>query len=357
MKVLACLLKYDYGVPARGDSGEKLIMVPAMVAAGADVIPFWLEDNGYPEDLGGLQRKIIEAVDVAKPDLAYFQLMRNEVSNDTFDALKPKCFAVNWFCDDQWRFEGYSRHIAPHLGASITVDKYKVHEYRALGCRVVRTQWASPRYVPGLDVEKVDYLYDISFVGGRNATREWIVRELEKAGIKVECFGYGWQNGRLTIAQMEKIFHTSKINLNLTNSIPSLPSFRRFLAIDALRALFGLNAGRYGSWGRSIKKGLSNIYASVFSEKRRESIKARNFEIPAAGGFQLSHFALEIDDYFVPGKEIALFATIDELIAQTKYYLNNDDARIAICRGGYARSEKYSYADRFKAIFEELGPA
>ncbi len=357
MKVLACLLKYDYGVPARGESGEKLVMAPAMETAGAEVATFWLEENGYPGDMDGLQAKIIREADRVKPDLIYFQLMRNEVRNETLDALKSKWLTVNLFCDDQWRFEDYSRFVAPHLGASITVDKFKVDGYRDLGCRVLRSQWGSPRYVRGLDPSKADYLYDVSFIGGRNATREWTVRALAKAGIQVACFGHGWPNGRVDIPKMEEIFYRSKINLNLSNSIPSLPSFRRFVFGDTLRAFLGMNARRYGSWAKSIRKALGNLYSMAFSKKRRESIKARNFEIPAAGGFQLSQFALEIDDYFVPGKEIALFATIDELIAQAKYYLKHEDERIAICRGGYARSEKYSYADRFKAVFEELGLA
>ena len=47
-------------------------------------------------------------------------------------------------------------------------------------------------------------------------------------------------------------------------------------------------------------------------EKSHEQMKARNFEIPAVGGLQLSHYTLELEDYFKIGEEILIYSNVDE---------------------------------------------
>ena len=71
MKVLAVLLKYDYGKKERGESMEKQYFFPALQKVAGLVIPFWIEEYGYPEDLKGLQERIIGFAEETKPDLIF----------------------------------------------------------------------------------------------------------------------------------------------------------------------------------------------------------------------------------------------------------------------------------------------
>jgi spore maturation protein CgeB len=355
MKVVALLLKYDYGLPSRGDSGEKAIMLPALQRTFEEVRPYWLEEHGYSEDLAALQRGAVEFARAEKPDFIYLVLMRYEIGLETMDALRGIAPVVNWFSDDQWRYESYSRLVAPHLSWAITTDKYALPKYEADGLKkVILTQWATAQYASGLSAETAAYDYEVSFVGGANATREWIVEELARRGIHVECFGSGWPNGRVSIARMGEIFHRTKINLNLSNSVPKDASYRRFLAGNLLLSLAGRRARRYGGYLRSLRKALGYIYLYFSYGKRAEALKARVFEIAGFCGFQISQFCLEVEDYFVPGREIALYSSVDELAMLVRYYLAKDDERRAICEAAYRRAAAYTYDARFKEIRRKI---
>ena len=58
-----------------------------------------------------------------------------------------------------------------------------------------------------------------------------------------------------------------------------------------------------------------------------EQIKARNFEIPLAGGFQLSNYVPGLEKYLKIGDEIAVYNTPEECAQQVEYYLANDEIR------------------------------
>lgn len=355
MKVVALLLKYDYGLPARGDSGEKAIILPALESAFDEVRPYWLEEHGYPGDLEALQRGAVDFARAERPDLIYLMLMRYEIALSTMDELRKIATVVNWFSDDQWRFEDYSRVVAPHLSWALTTDKYALPKYEASGCRnVILTQWATAQYREGLSSELDAYDFDVSFVGGANATREWIVEELGRRGIRVECFGSGWPNGRVSVERMGEIFNRSKINLNLSNSVPRDAAYGRFLARNLLKSLVGAKSRRYGGYLRSLKKALGFIYLYFSYGKRSEALKARVFEIAGFCGFQLSLFCLEVEDYFVPGREIVLYSSIDELAMLIRYYLTKDNERRAICEAAYRRAAAYTYGARLKEIRRKI---
>ncbi len=351
MRILAPVLRYDYGDPSRGDSLEKEAFIPA-IASVATVFPFWLEDNGFPNDLEGLQQAIVAEAERLDPDLVFFILMRDEVRISTIETLSKRWRTANWFADDQWRFESFTRNIAPKLTYPITVDKYSLPDYRAIGCKkVILSQWASE--YNDLSEEAEDYKYEVSFIGGRNCVRDWYIHELSKNGIEVNCFGAGWPTGRVTYEEMKNIVCSSKINLNLSNSQPLDVSYRSYTFFRLLRTAFGFEA-QVDGYFRSCKRALSGFVSIYRSGKRLEQIKARNFEISAWGGFQLTQFALGIEDYFVPGKEIAVFSNVGELSKLVKYYLENDNEREAMQKAGNLRAAEHTYKLRFSAVFEEI---
>ncbi len=328
MKIVPILQRYDYGIKSRGDSLDYKALYPAFKQITDEVYPFWYDEYLTKKD--ELQKRVIKFVDDVRPDIVYFTLMKDEFSFKTLDYLKSKYTTINWFCDDQWRFDSFTKYYAPHFSYVITVDRFALDKYKEISYKnVILSQWASFGFNKDIDFDKIYYRYDVSFVGATSGYRRWIVKELLKKGIKVVCFGYGWKNGRVSFEKMAEIFKTSKINLNISNSVSydirymfsSIRTFREFL----------------------------------ISNKRAEQIKARNFEIPTFGGFQLTNYVPFLEDYFKIGEEVAVYTSLEDLLLKIKYYLENESERKRILVKGYSRAiNDHTYSHRLKKIIEEI---
>lgn len=325
MKIVPIFLRYDYGVKSRGDSLEYKGFYSALKKLTDEVYPFWYDN--YLTDEEELHQQIIKFVDDVQPTIVFFTLMKDEISFKTLDYLKDKYTTINWFCDDQWRFESFTRYYAPHFTYAITTDKFSLNKYKNIGYdNAILSQWASFGCEKDINLNEINYKYDVSFVGGISRYRKWIVEELLKEGIEVECFGIGWKNGRVSFEEMIEIFKSSKINLNISNS-----------SSKDIRCIFS-----------SAK----SLYEFISSKKRYEQIKARNFEIPSFGGFQLTNYVPSLEDYFEIGRAVAVYTSIDDLVHQIYYYLGNEEERRKIMVTGYHKAiYKHNYLNRLQDIF------
>lgn len=101
--------------------------------------------------------------------------------------------------------------------------------------------------------------------------------------------GIHHKGGAKTLTEMPKIFHLSKINLNITM--------------------------------RPIQTGLS----------------LRIWDVLGCGGFLMCNYQPELFEYFTPGVELETFASCDELIDKCAYYLTHDSERQSIARAGYEK--------------------
>ena len=348
MKIVTVLPKYDYNQKERGESSDKKFFYLALKNLGHQVVPFWVEENGVPDDLDILQENLLAFAEKEKPDIVFFVLFEYEIKPETLAILTKRCTTLNWFCDDYWRFDSFTRHFAPKFSYSVTVDKYSLGRFKKIGYKnVIFSQWGAFDYADNVDLRETKFKYDISFVGGRNPAREWIVSELRNSGYKVECFGAWWENGRVSYDQMKEIFLSSKINLNLSNSVPWDLRFFLYNVRKMISSLLSLKFTK-------ARKSLGAIKFVVTGDKRAESIKARNFEIPGCGGFQLTNYALALEDYYDIGKEVAVFANLDDLKLQIEYYLANEEQRNRIRDAGYMRTREYTYEKRLEQVFDEI---
>lgn len=325
MKIVLVFLRYDYGIKSRGDSLEYNGFYQALKQITDKVYPFWFDE--YISKKDELQKRVIEFIDRVEPDVVFFILMKDEFTFETLDYLKSKYVTINWFCDDPWRFENFTKYYAPHFTYSITTDKFSLIKYNKMGYKnVILSQWASFGYRENIDFGTIEYKYDISFIGSISGYRKWIIEKLLKRGIKVECFGHGWKNGRVSFEEMNQIFNASKINLNISNS-----------ASYDIRYIFS-----------SIK----NMNEFIVSKKNVEQIKARNFEIPAFGGFQLTNYAISLEDYLKIGNDVSIYTSFEDLLSQIEYYLENESERKEIMINGYERAIKeHAYIQRLTNIF------
>lgn len=115
-----------------------------------------------------------------------------------------------------------------------------------------------------------------------------------------------------TLTEMPKIFHASRINLNMTM--------------------------------RPIETGLS----------------LRVWDILGCGGFLLTNYQAEIPEYFEIGKELETYESMEELEQKVQYYLTHDEERIEIAINGYEKTAKFHtyelrIAEMIRVLSEQKG--
>lgn len=266
-----------------------------------------------------MNRMLLETVRREDPDLIFFYvdiyLIFDNIGMSRFErsvlkelAEKSRSITFNWFGDDESTFASFARYYAPRFNFCSTTQGAALRKHERLGySNMLLSQWAvDERIYPKHDLKKD---IDVSFVGQCISDRKSIVRQLEGRGIRVKCFGDGWQQGHVSHEEMVKIFNRSKISL-----------------------------------------GLSKCARGTLTH-----VKSRTFEVPACGTFFLVEDTPELGRYYSPGKEVAVFKNSDELAEKITYYLEHEKEREEIAQAGYARTMKdHTYKARFKEIFDEI---
>ncbi len=343
MRIIFTGLKYYEYNPTRGLSFEYASFLPALRDyPGLEVIDF-----PYDEILklgkAAWNEKMLELIKSEKPDLLFVFPYTDELSKNTLMEAKKYTKTFAWFSDDHWRFDNYSRFLAPHFDAIATTYSKAVEKYHRLGLRnVIHTQWAALGDTKDIKDTKISGP-DVSFVGSWSRPRQKIISALQKAGLNPYVAGAGWPNPKGTADEMTKIFSSSKINLGLNEG-------QGFFNFNSLGRLF-LKRSR-NSFVPSF-----NFFRNLqsFFKRNIRQIKARHFEIPACGGFLLTSKADNLSDYYVPGKEIVLYEGPDDLIKKIHYYLANDSEREAIAKAGFERTaNEHTYEQRFRKIFQQI---
>ena len=311
LRILYVAMRYDYGQLRRGLSYEENNFFHSLLNMGHQIIRFDFKALEKKFGRSRMNRMLLETVYRYDPDLMFVVLFRNELDNEVVKEIstRTRTITINWFCDDHWRFDNYSRYWAPVFNWVVTTAKSVLPKYKEIGYEnVIHAQWACNHFL----YRKLDlpYLYDVTFVGQPHGNRRQVISRLKKAGIDVKVWGYGWAVGRVSQSEMIKIFNQSKINLNLSN------------------------ASRPGV----------------------EQIKGRDFEVPGCGGFLITGYAENIEEYFDVGKEIVCYRDVDDLVNKIRHYLKYDDEREAIAKAGYARVlREHTYERRFRNIFRTIG--
>ena len=297
---------------------------------------------------------ILNEISKKSPDLIFTNIINDEISDTVLTKLSKKYNTVNWFGDDQWRFERFSKQKSKLFNYCVTTDKASLKKYKKEGIEnVIYSQWAATKI--NKKINKNNYLFDISFVGSYSPARDWIISRLKSKKIQVKSFGSGWNSTKkISYDQMLDVFLNSKINLNLSNSVPKNYDFLLFSFQSLINSFFNVFHIGLKQLFYDVIKFLKNVKFFFFYEKNQEQIKARNFEIPAAGGFQITSFVKNLSDYFVEDEEIVQFKTIDELIVKCKYFLNNDIEREKIRLKSNTAVKSQTYSVRMKETLDVI---
>jgi spore maturation protein CgeB len=329
MRILLVCMQHDYGDPARGYSYEYYNFAHSLVQAGHIVEWFdymaELKKNGRQQ----MNADLISYAKKTKPDVAIFSLYTDQLDEVAVESVRSICKTFCFFHDDTWRVK-FSRHWAQYFDFFSSSDFESLRKYPKLGLNnIVHIPFGVNNHLYKPLNEK-EFLYDVSFVGGWNPVRGWLVKRLERAGIKVEAFGYGWPRGILAHEEMIKVFNNSRINLNLSNST---------------------------TWDARYLFSSPRAFATHFrSKKIVEQLKARHFEISACNAFQLSYYIEGLERCYKIGEEIAIYNSPDELVEKVEYYLDQPKLCEDIAHNAYARTlREHTYEERFSQLFTKMG--
>ena len=346
-------MKYEYGDRSRGYSFEHCNFFDSLRSMGHDLVYF--DFMTLEQQLGRhrMNKRLVEIAESEKPDLMFTVLFRNQLSKRAVRKISEKMntVTVNWFCDDHWRFETFSRFWAPSFNWVVTTETAAISKYRALGYdHAITSQWACNQSLyRRLDCPKK---YDVSFIGQPHGNRRDIVRGLEDRGIRVNTWGHGWKNGRLSQEEMIERFNETRINLNLPYaSTSSKPRLRHRLRARAQDAALWWQQKRYRRDTVPRAK-----QANGDAVRFPEQIKGRNFEVPGCGGFLLTGMADNLENFYQPGKEIECYRDVDGMADSIRYYLEHETERQSVADAGYRRTlNEHTYAHRFASIFKRIG--
>lgn len=100
---------------------------------------------------------------------------------------------------------------------------------------------------------------------------------------------------------------------------------------------------------------LSKINLNITSRSIESGIPLRVWDIMAVGGFCLTNYQQELEEYFEIGKDLEVFHDLDELEEKIAYYLQHEDQRIRIAMNGYKKVKSiHTIQARLKYVLAKI---
>ncbi|CCO22657.1 CgeB family protein [Maridesulfovibrio hydrothermalis] len=97
----------------------------------------------------------------------------------------------------------------------------------------------------------------------------------------------------------------------------------------------------------------SKINFNCTSQQMKGAVNQRVFDVPACNGFILTDHRYQVENLFEPGKEIAIYHSLEEIPQLIEKYLNDDDARRKIIEAGRKRIlAQHTYDCRIKTLID-----
>lgn len=265
----------------------------------------------YYDTIEPIEKDFSKVVDRFKPDLIFSILTGNNFITPYEPIKEIKKFTssgliktFNWFCDDTWRYESFSKHISRFFFACSTPEPSMVEQYKQDGYNnILIGNWHVNLDIFVYDKKRVQN--DLGFVGGLNQKRYNLLTMIQNSGFKL-----GSPQGS-THEDMLASYVNSRIGLNFT--------------------------------------------VNENDPQKKTQMKLRMFEVPACKTMLLTQNHPSLEHFFEINKEIVTFETEDEMLDKARYYLNNSTKRESIALAGYNRVEKeHTSQKRLAKLLEEL---
>ncbi|MDO8574415.1 MAG: glycosyltransferase [bacterium] len=351
MKILFIAVKYHRGNPSLGYSFEYTNFYNSLLNLGGnfEIIYFPFDQVMTEKGKNKMNEKLIKVAEAEKPNLCFFYLVADEIKKETIRTLTSKFTTLNWFGDDEWRFETFSKFYAPCLTWIVTTAPAAKSKYLEIGCPNVLVSNSAANTSIFKPIGKIKDI-NVSFIGSYNKKRDAIIRTVKAAGINILVKGNGWPDGRVGQNEMIDFISRSKISLNLN------PSSQRMTLRTAAR-LF-LKRVSFDESLKSIRPDFWNFFKNLneWQGKKIPQLKARVFEVPACRTLLITQNHEGLEKFYNLDKEIVTYKTTEDLVEKIKYYLHHSEKREAIALAGYKRTiQDHTYEKRFRDIFTRIG--
>ena len=98
---------------------------------------------------------------------------------------------------------------------------------------------------------------------------------------------------------------------------------------------------------------LSEINLNISLRSIRTGIPLRCLDRMGAGGFLLSNYQSDFYEHFIPGQDVVLYESVDDLLKKCAYYLRHESERKQIAINGYNKVKEYhTYEVRLQQMFD-----
>lgn len=273
-----------------------------------------------------INMKLLEAAERYRPDILLV-LAGKDFFADTIRTISKDLGVktARWWLDDPRGFNR-SMQTAAAYDAYFTIDPSTVQQYRDKGLRhVLYLPFACNhnlyRPVQLTSKEKARYGGDICFVGNWLKERQPLLEAL--LGHDLRIWGPGWRK-----------------------RLGGVSSWGRCIQGDGV---YGQNVVKVYNAARI------NLNIHAWMGQEQAGLNLRVFEIPACGGFLLTDYVRELDNYLVTGQEVAVFRNVTQLREAVEYYLNHEDQRLNLAQRAYQRACRGpSYVERMKQCLAYL---
>jgi spore maturation protein CgeB len=76
-------------------------------------------------------------------------------------------------------------------------------------------------------------------------------------------------------------------------------------------------------------------------------------DICACGGFCITNYQPELEEYFELGKDLVVYESVEDLTDKVGYYLSHENQRYDIAKNGYEKVKKeFDYKTQIKKIMQ-----
>ncbi len=219
--------------------------------------------------------------------------------------------------------------------------------------------------------------YDVTFIGQAYGERPDIISFLIQNNINIKVFGIGWKNFDENLkAKKNNIYLEKLTKLFSKNIIKAIKYKFHYLLHPEDRILVEKNSPLISkaklpskhigdiltddqvikTYSKSkINLGLLTCGNTHKEDNIIKQIRLREFEIPMAGGFYMTEYIEELEEFFDIDKEIVCYHDKYDMLDKIKFYLKHDSLRGKIAYNGQKRCLKdHSWQKRFKTIFDRI---
>lgn len=141
----------------------------------------------------------------------------------------------------------------------------------------------------------VDTDFYVLFIGSKYGWRSEFIRRLTKRGIKVVCYGSGWENGRLSKEEVKEKIRSAPLTLG---------------------------------------------FSSVGYTRSITTIKGRDFEVPLWRGLYLTQYSKGLDYYYKPEEEILTYTSLEDCISKIRFVQENPAVANKIRLAGFTKAAR-----------------